>query len=211
MALPVRQRLQRTKGAAYEANWGGETWHRRCCFARRVDLPAHAVDLAWASFPCQDLSLAGAIGTWRRRDNVATRSGTFWAFWWRCALWSQEGRAPRAIVLENVDGVLTSTKRHRFRRLSASALRVLGYRFGALTIDAAHFVPQSRPARVLCRVPSRRRPARSAGLARPAAASRLGSAQARRSALPPARSEIGCGGASPEALAREPQASRVPR
>src|SRR5690606_9125330 len=34
------------------------------------------VEMAWASFPCQDLSLAG----WRRGMS-AERSGTFWAFW----------------------------------------------------------------------------------------------------------------------------------
>ena len=39
------------------------------------DLPGHA-DLAWASFPCQDLSLAGT-GAGLNGD----RSGTFWPFW----------------------------------------------------------------------------------------------------------------------------------
>ena len=33
-------------------------------------------DLAWASFPCQDLSLAG-----ERRGLNAPRSGAFWGFW----------------------------------------------------------------------------------------------------------------------------------
>lgn len=39
------------------------------------DLPGIA-DLAWASFPCQDLSLAGSGGGLN-----AKRSGTFWPFW----------------------------------------------------------------------------------------------------------------------------------
>jgi site-specific DNA-cytosine methylase len=39
------------------------------------DLSGH-VDLAWASFPCQDLSLAGS-----RAGLKGERSGTFWPFW----------------------------------------------------------------------------------------------------------------------------------
>src|SRR5712692_8520048 len=39
------------------------------------DIPGQA-NLAWASFPCQDLSLAGA-GAGLKGE----RSGTFWPFW----------------------------------------------------------------------------------------------------------------------------------
>ena len=56
----------------------------------------------------------------------------------------QDGRAPRAIVLENVYGCLTSREGKDFAAI-ASALAELDYRFGAAVIDAAHFVPQSRP------------------------------------------------------------------
>ena len=109
------------------------------------DLPAHAVDLAWASFPCQDLSLAGSYrGLGRERDKVATRSGTFWPFWKLIRGLAQDGRAPRAIVLENVYGCLTSHEGRDFAAI-ASALTDLDYRFGAAVIDAVHFVPQSRP------------------------------------------------------------------
>jgi DNA (cytosine-5)-methyltransferase 1 len=48
------------KGASYVANWGDE--HLRIEDVGTLvtaDLPGRA-DLAWASFPCQDLSLAGA-------------------------------------------------------------------------------------------------------------------------------------------------------
>ena len=55
-----------------------------------------------------------------------------------------EGRAPRLIALENVLGLLASKGGADFAAL-CRALADLGYRFGALTIDAAHFVPQSRP------------------------------------------------------------------
>lgn len=53
-----------------------------------------------------------------------------------------QGRAPRAIVVENVSGLLTSGA--DFTALCA-ALAAQGYRFGALEIDAARFLPQSRP------------------------------------------------------------------
>jgi DNA (cytosine-5)-methyltransferase 1 len=127
------------KARAYAVNWGGE--------ALRVadihdlgagDLPGRA-DLAWASFPCQDLSLAGLGG-----GLAAKRSGAFWGFHALMAALAREGRAPKIIALENVVGALTSRDGGDFIAL-CRALQSLGYRFGALTIDAAHFVPQSRP------------------------------------------------------------------
>ena len=56
----------------------------------------------------------------------------------------REGRSPSMIVLENVCGALTSHEGRDFAAI-ASALADEGYLFGALTIDAAQFVPQSRP------------------------------------------------------------------
>jgi DNA (cytosine-5)-methyltransferase 1 len=134
------------KVQTYEANWGaGDIKHADVASLTLSDLPPHAVDLAWASFPCQDLSLAGSYrGLGRERDKVATRSGTFWPFWKLIRGLAQDGRAPRAIVLENVYGCLTSHEGKDFAAL-ASALTELGYRFGTAVIDAAHFVPQSRP------------------------------------------------------------------
>jgi len=55
-----------------------------------------------------------------------------------------EGRAPRVIVLENVYGTLTSHGGKDFSAI-ASAFAEEDYRFGAFVIDAALFVPQSRP------------------------------------------------------------------
>jgi DNA (cytosine-5)-methyltransferase 1 len=55
-----------------------------------------------------------------------------------------EGRAPRLIVIENVIGALTSNGGADFAEI-CRVLRRLGYVLGALTIDAAHFLPQSRP------------------------------------------------------------------
>jgi DNA (cytosine-5)-methyltransferase 1 len=53
------------------------------------------------------------------------------------------GRPPRTIVLENVYGALTSNAGEDFAAIGA-ALASEGYRFGAVVINAAHFVPQSR-------------------------------------------------------------------
>ena len=134
------------KVETYEANWGaGHIRHGDVASLALSDLPPGAVDLAWASFPCQDLSLAGSYrGLGRERDKVSTRSGTFWPFWKLIRSLAQDGRAPRAIVLENVYGCLTSQEGKDFAAI-ASALAELDYKFGAAVIDAVHFVPQSRP------------------------------------------------------------------
>jgi DNA (cytosine-5)-methyltransferase 1 len=138
--------FDRMKVETYEANWGaGDIKHQDVASLTLSDLPPYPVDLAWASFPCQDLSLAGSNrGLGRERDKVTTRSGTFWPFWKLIRSLAQEERAPRAIVLENVYGCLTSHEGRDFAAI-ASALTELDYRFGAAVIDAVHFVPQSRP------------------------------------------------------------------
>lgn len=102
------------------------------------ELPGVA-DLVWASFPCQDLSLAG-MGAGLK----GSRSGTFWPFWERIESLKSEGRQPALVVLENVCGALTAHDGEDFRSL-IQALRQTGYRAGALVIDAALFLPHSRP------------------------------------------------------------------
>lgn len=127
------------KAASYRANWGDtDLAHEDVAKLTPRDLLGHA-DLAWASFPCQDLSLAGG-GAGLKGD----RSGTFWPFWQLILALKENKRAPRIIVLENVTGALTS---HEGRDFSAicDALSKAGYRFGAVIADAANFVPQSRP------------------------------------------------------------------
>ena len=103
-----------------------------------ADLPGRP-DVAWASSPCQDVSLAG-----RRGGLAAPRSGAFWGFWRLIEALDGEGRAPRAVVLENVMGLLSSNGGEDFRAV-CEAMTGLGYRIGALEIDAAGWVPQSRP------------------------------------------------------------------
>jgi DNA (cytosine-5)-methyltransferase 1 len=133
------------KAAAYARNWGSE--HLICADVAKLPplaLPGVA-DLAWASFPCQDLSLAGDYrGLGHAKSNEVTRSGSFWPFWALIKALQREGRAPRTIVLENVYGTLTSHGGEDFSSL-CSALSSAGYRFGAIVVNARLFVPQSRP------------------------------------------------------------------
>jgi DNA (cytosine-5)-methyltransferase 1 len=138
--------VDQKKVSTYEANWGaGDIRRADVASLTLADLPGAAVDLAWASFPCQDLSLAGFYrGLGCERDNAPTRSGAFWPFWNLVRGLAEAGRAPRTIVLENVTGCLTSHGGKDFAAI-ASALADCEYKFGAAVIDAAHFVPQSRP------------------------------------------------------------------
>lgn len=127
------------KASAYAANWGAQGLRVGDIHALgAADLPGRA-DLAWASFPCQDLSLAGA-----KAGLSGQRSGAFWAFRDLMSGLAREGRAPAILALENVVGALTSRGGGDFAALCAS-LHAIGYRVGAMVIDAADFTPQSRP------------------------------------------------------------------
>ena len=123
------------KCAAYRSNFPnepldeGDIWNLDA-----AKLPA--ASLAWASFPCQDLSLAGA-----RRGLNAPRSGAFWGFW--NVIEKLGDRAPRTITIENVAGLLSSHNGRDFASL-VTQLADDGYRVGAMLIDAAMFSPQSR-------------------------------------------------------------------
>ena len=127
------------KSAVYRRNWGDGILKTADVHTLTTkDLPG-AVDLAWASFPCQDLSLAGG-GAGLKGD----RSGTFWPFWILMKELIAEGRPPRIIALENVCGTLTSHEGKDFAAI-CSTFEKAGYVFGAVVIDAALFVPHSRP------------------------------------------------------------------
>ena len=129
------------KAATYRANFAdaGDHFHEGDVWKLGAgDLPGRA-DLAWASSPCQDFSLAGA-----RAGLAGGRSGAFFGFWRLIEGLAAEGRAPRAIVIENVSGLLTSHGGRDFAALG-EALAAQGYSFGALEIDAQAFLPQSRP------------------------------------------------------------------
>lgn len=127
------------KAATYKENWGeGVLLTKDVRKVTAKELPGTPA-LVWASFPCQDLSLAG-MGAGLKGD----RSGTFWPFWELVKKLNAEGRGPSLIVLENVCGTLTSHGGKDFTAI-ADALAAENYRFGAVVVDAVEFVPQSRP------------------------------------------------------------------
>jgi DNA (cytosine-5)-methyltransferase 1 len=130
--------FDRRKAESYRDNFGGDHFDPRNVWKlAAANLPGRA-DLAWASSPCQDFSLAGA-----RAGLGGGKSSAFFGFWKLMQALAKEGRAPRSIVIENVLGLLTSHGGLDFEAVCA-ALAAAGYRFGALEIDAADYVPQSR-------------------------------------------------------------------
>lgn len=126
---PVKQRL-------FAANFNSDIFHAGDI--RQVkgsDVPA--IDLATASFPCTDLSLAG-----NRAGLAGEQSGMFWEF--ARILEEMGDKKPRAILLENVVGFFSSNggedMRAAFRRLNE-----MGYFCDLIFVDAKWFLPQSRP------------------------------------------------------------------
>lgn len=94
------------------------------------------VSLATASFPCTDLSLAG-----RREGLSGSQSSAFWGF--VNVLEEMGKRRPPIVLLENVEGFLTSHNGNDLKE-ALLALNELGYSIDAFIIDAVRFVPQSR-------------------------------------------------------------------
>jgi DNA (cytosine-5)-methyltransferase 1 len=94
--------------------------------------------LAHASFPCTDLSLAGA-----RKGLNAGQSSAFWG-WIELLRAMDAEQRPKLLLIENVTGLLSSNNGADFRALVA-AINDLGYAADAMMVDAAHFTPQSRP------------------------------------------------------------------
>lgn len=122
------------KAASYSANWGGE--HLRVgdvADLETEDLPSVA-DMTWASFPCQDLSLAGT-GAGLNGE----RSGTFWPFWRLMQKLAKQGRAPSLLVLENVSGALVSLGGKDFAAIGAAVVGAKAC-FGVLAVDAVRFL-----------------------------------------------------------------------
>ena len=127
------------KANAYRLNWGASEFYLGDIHKLSAKQLPGSADLAWASFPCQDLSLAG-----NGAGLAGERSGAFWGFWAVVNGLKKEKRLPKLLVIENVIGALTSNGGADFNEL-CRALSSCGYLVGALTIDAVHFLPQSRP------------------------------------------------------------------
>ena len=100
--------ISEQKAAVYEANLGND--HFKLGDIKDVkgtELPfAH---LSWASFPCQDLSLAGSMG-----GIHAARSGLVWE-WLRVL--DEMIQKPKILLLENVAGLLSTNNGDNYRVL----------------------------------------------------------------------------------------------
>jgi len=128
--------IEPAKAALYRANFdAADLVVGDVCAVRGQDVPD--IDVATASFPCTDLSLAG-----NRAGLAGKQSGMFWEF---ARVVEEMGkRRPELVLLENVPGFATSRDGQDMRDALAR-LAELGYRCDVLTADARWFVPQSRP------------------------------------------------------------------
>ncbi|WP_116585141.1 DNA (cytosine-5-)-methyltransferase [Pantoea ananatis] len=125
------------KKAMYEGHWqSGDFLLADIHSLKSEELPT--ADVAWASSPCTDLSLAGKrVGLRGGRESSA-----FFGFTDLIA--GMHDRQPEVIVLENVIGLASSHEREDLRA-AVKEFNALGYSVDAITLDARRFVPQSRP------------------------------------------------------------------
>jgi DNA (cytosine-5)-methyltransferase 1 len=127
--------ISEKKAATYRANHPGDHFHLQdLAEVRGSDLPG--ATLSWASFPCQDLSLAGNLG-----GIGSARSGMVW-HWLRAM--DEMNRRPPLVVAENVVGLVSAGDGKHYLALH-TALRARGYRVGVVVLDAIHWLPHSRP------------------------------------------------------------------
>ncbi|MEX0682295.1 MAG: DNA cytosine methyltransferase [Gaiellaceae bacterium] len=107
------------------------------CDVHAPDVPT--AEVATASFPCTDLSLAG-----NRAGLAGEESSMFWEFARILRELRDEGRPVPVCMLENVPSFATSHGGADIRAAVAE-LNDLGYWCDLLVVDARRFVPQSRP------------------------------------------------------------------
>lgn len=127
--------ISRQKAEVYVKNHGSSHFHlediRAVC---GQDLPY--ADLSWASFPCQDLSLAG-----KGEGILANRSGLVWQ-WLRTMDEMEE--MPDILAAENVEGLISANEGENYIILHNDLIK-RGYRAGAVRLNAQSWIPQSRP------------------------------------------------------------------
>ncbi len=127
------------KCKVYAQNWGQAALHQGDIAVLPDDLLTRQIDMYWASSPCQDFSLAG-----KGRGLGGERSGVFAHWADKIATAIKAGFAPRIIAFENVVGLVSRNGGADMNTVLATFVR-LGYKVGALEIDARRFLPQSRP------------------------------------------------------------------
>ncbi len=125
------------KEQIYADNFGKEDFRLGDIHALTTsDIPQ--ADLYTASFPCNDLSVAGSMA-----GLGGEHSGAFWGLIKILKEKQANGDAPRFVLLENVPGFLTS-RGGADLRAALMALNELGYGVEVVRVDAVHFTPQSR-------------------------------------------------------------------
>lgn len=111
-----------------------------------IDLPDN-IDLFTYSFPCQDLSIAGA---WHGNNsginrNANNRSGMLWEVE-RILLerYEKKKKLPKFLLMENVSNILSNTHKHNFNEWK-KILEDMGYVNYVYTLNAVDFgIPQKR-------------------------------------------------------------------
>jgi DNA (cytosine-5)-methyltransferase 1 len=130
--------IDESKAKLYRANFAGadHLFVGDVADVTGATLPEQ-LSLAWASFPCIDLSLAG-----KREGIDGPDSKTFWEF---ARILEELGDArPPVVAIENVIGFATSHGGADLHK-AIEILNDLDYSVDVLVIDAKRFVPQSRP------------------------------------------------------------------
>lgn len=119
----------------YEANFGPDHFNLGDIHKLKADdIPP--CDLFTASFPCNDLSIAGAMEGLNGKESSA--------FFGLTRILKDLGeRRPPMVMLENVVGFLMSHDGRDFET-AMLAMNKLGYTVDAFILNAVHWVPQSR-------------------------------------------------------------------
>lgn len=132
--------IEPSKAGMYRRHFGDDPdhfWLGSIRGVRGYGLPD--IDVATASFPCTDLSLAG----WRSGLSGAD-SSMFWEYHRILDELAADGRLPPVALLENVQGFASSREGTDLEE-AVEKLNELGYVCDLLAVDASWFVPQSRP------------------------------------------------------------------
>ena len=129
--------IDSVKCSLYVAQWGNGDLVQGDVFGIKAsEVPT--ADIAWASSPCTDLSLAG-----KRGGLVYGRESK--AFFGFIKVIEEMGeRAPEALILENVCGLASSHDGNDFR-IVVEEFNRLGYSADAFELNARRWLPQSRP------------------------------------------------------------------
>jgi len=105
------------------------------------DIPEH--DLLVGGFPCQDYSVASSL---KNAHGIVGKKGVLWWEIYRILL-EKKSKAPKYLILENVDRLLKSPASQRGRDFAIilSSLNSLGYAVEWRVIDASEYgMPQRR-------------------------------------------------------------------